>query len=198
MTKMKVLAGAAVALSLAFSVVSNAAASTIAGQDFGPLGVGDSKIIYNVQATPGGSYSDAWTFTAIQDAIVDVVLVDISVLDGIGMGSSLGLLNGLLSGGTVDGMLWDGDIGSLGSITTFDPMTLLDAGSGGAAPFELLSAVVSAGQEVGVVVSGDGPAGYAGIVSLTQVPIPAAAWLFGSSLLGVAWVGRRRRSTQLA
>ncbi|MBK1706359.1 hypothetical protein [Halochromatium glycolicum] len=197
MSKMKVLAGAAFALSLAFGVVHNATASTIVGQDFGPLGVGDSEIFYNVQATQARAYSDAWTFTAAENAIVDVVLVDISVLDGAGGG--LGLLSGIISGGTVDGTLWEGTIGSIGSsITTFDPTVLLDAGTGAATPFELLSAVVNAGEEIGIVVSGDGPAGYAGIVSLTQVPIPAAVWLFGSSLLGVVWVGRRRRSAQTA
>lgn len=30
---------------------------------------------------------------------------------------------------------------------------------------------------------------------LTEVPVPAAAWLFGSALLGLAGVGRRKRKT---
>jgi hypothetical protein len=35
------------------------------------------------------------------------------------------------------------------------------------------------------------------VVTLTSVPIPAAAWLFGSSLLGLAGIGKRRKATQV-
>jgi hypothetical protein len=33
------------------------------------------------------------------------------------------------------------------------------------------------------------------VAETTAVPIPAAAWLFGSALLGLAGLGYRRRST---
>jgi hypothetical protein len=35
------------------------------------------------------------------------------------------------------------------------------------------------------------------ITSITVVPIPAAAWLFGSALLGLAGIGKRRKATQV-
>ncbi|MBK7728737.1 MAG: VPLPA-CTERM sorting domain-containing protein [Gammaproteobacteria bacterium] len=33
-------------------------------------------------------------------------------------------------------------------------------------------------------------------ISLTAVPLPAAAWLFGSALLGLGWAKRSRRQQQ--
>jgi hypothetical protein len=47
--------------------------------------------------------------------------------------------------------------------------------------------------DTGYVVSGDDPSGYAGLflVRPSEVPIPAAAWLFGSALLGLGALKRK-------
>jgi hypothetical protein len=40
--------------------------------------------------------------------------------------------------------------------------------------------------------SADSSVGISGFVSQTPVPVPAAIWLFGSGLIGLAGIARRR------
>ncbi len=45
-----------------------------------------------------------------------------------------------------------------------------------------------------VIVKGSGgPGSYAGTLELAAVPIPGAAWLFGSGVLGLLGIGYTRR-----
>ena len=59
--------------------------------------------------------------------------------------------------------------------------------SGG--PFDLMSVTVAFGltDQTGV--------GFSGFVEQTAVPVPAAVWLFGSGLLGLVAVARRRKAS---
>jgi hypothetical protein len=41
------------------------------------------------------------------------------------------------------------------------------------------------------IVSGSLSGSYGGALNLTAIPVPAAAWLFGSALAGLGWLRRR-------
>jgi hypothetical protein len=74
--------------------------------------------------------------------------------------------------------------------------------SGGVAQFTASAAIINQANTYLALIGAAGTVAMRGLVGLTstttqdfvgQVPIPAAAWLFGSALLGVAALGRRRR-----
>jgi len=126
-------------------------------------------------------------------------------------------MSGILTGGTLS---IGGTIGSLG----FNSGTLLtgnltDFGfvDMGGDPFEFLFNVTGGdaaslyGGTGGIILSGTGFAGsfandfnnspFAGmadVASVSPVPVPAAAWLFGSALIGLIGFSRRRRSISTA
>ncbi|MEH6591250.1 MAG: VPLPA-CTERM sorting domain-containing protein [Halioglobus sp.] len=68
-----------------------------------------------------------------------------------------------------------------------DPPGLCDGGFGGTGFHDAVVALTVLGTSVGMF--------QAGTITLTEVaavPVPAAAWLFGSALLGLAGVKRKR------
>lgn len=82
---------------------------------------------------------------------------------------------GLPVGGVINA--WTNAIGTVGSVTVL-PATVLNPGT-----YVL---------EIRGNVTGDFGGSYAGTLNLTTVPVPAAAWLFGSGILGIVGVARRR------
>jgi hypothetical protein len=65
--------------------------------------------------------------------------------------------------------------------------------SGQNANFDFLSLHVTSCQDTGSTLKGGAPAGHGGCAN-PVVPVPAAVWLFGSGLLGLVGVARRRKS----
>jgi hypothetical protein len=73
--------------------------------------------------------------------------------------------------------------GSQGTILSFESASG-SITSGG--PYDLMSVIVAFGltDQTGV--------GFSGLVQQTPVPVPAAVWLFGSGLLGLMGVIRKK------
>jgi len=100
-------------------------------------------------------------------------------------------------GGTTDGtvdinFLYDGSNTEFGGASFFDPAAATAAFSGTgtglpATPGSPYSLSIIAN----VVHSGSGASSFS--ANITAVPVPAAMWLFGSGLLGLAGAARRRR-----
>jgi len=102
--------------------------------------------------------------------LVDVATNNIPFLPGITWGYN-----------TTSGLQLNGAGGA--SFTVAQPGNLAETGgpAGGAA----VAGFVLLGNAAGIFMSGD--------LTMTEVPVPAAAWMFGSGLIGLAGVARRRR-----
>ncbi|MGA7799758.1 MAG: flocculation-associated PEP-CTERM protein PepA [Gammaproteobacteria bacterium] len=70
-------------------------------------------------------------------------------------------------------------------------ITLQGAGSGGSTSF--LNNVTGVGTHTAIAANGDILLASVGNLELAPVPLPAAIWLFGSGLVGLVGVSRRRR-----
>lgn len=199
--------------SLAFSLLTVAAASNAAMWDFSPSNLGGGY--------PEGRYDpltvDELTVTAFSpgSGVTAFVYLDIAppkgglgVCDGgtvgtSGCGSDDNLqgdeyLTFSLSSGTFTSVFLHGTVGDNGHGDFGDKSVFIDATGGGT--FVALTAA-SAGvidlAALGVtdtfsIKSDTGNQTY--VASVSSVPLPAAAWLFGSALLGLASVARRKAS----
>ena len=83
---------------------------------------------------------------------------------------------GVPVGGVIDA--WTSPIGSYGTVTVL-PTTVLAPGT---------YVLQTRGN-----VTGSSGGSYAGTLNLTAVPVPAAAWLLGSGLIGLAGIARKRK-----
>lgn len=90
-----------------------------------------------------------------------------------------GITTGPAIGGAIDA--WTSPIGTFGTVAIL-PTTVLNPGT-----YVL--------QTRGTV-TGTFGGSYAGTLNLTAVPVPAAAWLLGSGLVGLAGVARKHKSKQ--
>jgi len=89
-----------------------------------------------------------------------------------------GITTGPAIGGSIDA--WTSPIGTFGTVAIL-PTTVLNPGT-----YVL--------QTRGTV-TGTFGGSYAGTLNLTAVPVPAAAWLLGSGLIGLAGVARKRKAS---
>lgn len=80
-------------------------------------------------------------------------------------------------GGAIDA--WTSPIGMIGTVAVL-PTTVLNPGT-----YVL---------EIRGNVTGSSGGSYAGTLNVTAVPLPAAAWLLGSGLVGLAGVARKRKA----
>lgn len=130
-------------------------------------------------ASSNGVLFDSGTVCVTGATACDLGNIDVSV-------TNLPFLGGLTWGGffTTAGIQLEGGAGG-SSFTVTQPGSLADV-----PPFTTAVGAASLlGNDAGVFFGGD--------ITFTEqtsvVPIPAAAWLFGSALLGLVGVGRRRR-----
>jgi hypothetical protein len=90
--------------------------------------------------------------------------------------------NGALTGGTA--------VCTGGSCTSFDLNSLFALDAAYAVEF---GTFIPQGSDVAInFLSTSGSTGYS-LNSVEAVPVPAAAWLFGSALIGLAGIGRKRK-----
>jgi hypothetical protein len=61
---------------------------------------------------------------------------------------------------------------------------------------EAYPVIRNASNQLAAVMLGDHESGYGAYIDVQAVPVPAAAWLFGSALLGLGGVSRRRRAAR--
>jgi hypothetical protein len=59
---------------------------------------------------------------------------------------------------------------------------------------EAYPVVRNAQNQLAAVLLGDKESGYAAYIDVQEVPVPAAAWLFGSALLGLGGISRHRKA----
>ena len=101
-------------------------------------------------------------------------------IDGSGIFTSNGNTSGSITGCTGSNTYVCGQLGTLPSMSNSDDGAIfsVDINAGGSWDTEIVQ----------------GPATIFATEILTPVPIPAAAWLFGSALLGLAGASRKRKA----
>jgi hypothetical protein len=109
--------------------------------------------------------------TACDTGNIDVSVDNISFLDGLTWGYNSGV--GL--------QLGDGT--ETGDYTVAQPGNMAQTGGPGGG--QAVGGAVLLGNAAGIFLAGD--------LTMTVVPVPAAAWLFGSALVGLAGIGRKRK-----
>lgn len=174
MAKAKIFIQVSLALVFSFGIVAQASATTATIKtDFGDLGAGSWEL-YGDQVD--GAFDDAWVFSLSgEDVTGAAVAIELDFPTDVTI-DSVSIVKGTKSG----------------SDFTFTASDILATGG----PAQTITAtLLEANEPFAVIISGEGgPGSYSGTLELAAVPIPAAAWLFGSSLLGVVWIGRRRRT----
>jgi hypothetical protein len=80
-----------------------------------------------------------------------------------------------------------------GFSATLDGVNLGGATFGNAQLLSIDNLLASAGEH-SLVISGASEGSYGGSIAVAQTPIPAAVWLFGSALMGMMGVSRRKKA----
>jgi hypothetical protein len=70
----------------------------------------------------------------------------------------------------------------------------LDLASLGNAQFLSIDNLLASAGDHSLVISGSSDGSYGGSIAVAQTPIPAAVWLFGSALMGMMGVSRRKKA----
>jgi len=138
-------------------------------------------------------FSDAWAFTS---GVTQKLKFEIQTFDFDDFNLPMSVLLTVNSNASWDGSSWacgTGTCSSLASFTTADNTTTTDL-----ILSELVSGV-SSGQTWYLMVGGEtatNPINQSNTyeVRISETPIPAAVWLFGSALLGVGGLSSRRKS----
>jgi hypothetical protein len=104
------------------------------------------------------------------------------------------------SSGTNGGNVWGANTGSNGGSTNLygasNGVTQAGIGLGSSTGLFGLTGNAGTGQLQSYVLGDNLMLSSTGALSVSSVPLPAAVWLFGSGLLGLLGVGRRRAATQ--
>lgn len=125
--------------------------------------------------SPGfDQFTDTFSFSVATDTAVKVQINELVIED-------LPVLDVLFD---IEGSTATGSVGSF---------------SGTGLPIDFVTGVLTAGTVYNLTIVGDatGLAGGDYTGSITAVPVPAAAWLFGSALIGLAGMSRRRNQRAL-
>jgi len=169
------------------------------------LSAGDQLIVGGSLLTDTGALDTATTVQLAEETIVGGIITinTIDVVDGTG---GTGDVFGIGMPGDVYGMLGNG--GGAASLTSFVPVAGFMAIDGWS--FELSSlSVVGTPTAYGLNLEGTGLLSYGSDVheatwalsaqtatsysmDVTVVPVPAAVWLFGSGLIGLVGLARRK------
>jgi hypothetical protein len=157
------------------AVVNATAATATIKDDFGTLDVGGWEL-FGAQAR--GDFSDAWVFSlAGVDVQAATVAINLDFPFPLTI-DTVAIVKGAKTNGATE-------------FTFDDPADVLVSASAGQT---IVATLRNADAPFAVIVSGSGgPGSYAGTLELAAVPVPAAAWLFGSALVGMVGIGDRRR-----
>lgn len=125
-------------------------------------------------ASDAGVLFDSGTVCVTSAIACDLGLIDVSV-------TNVSFLPGVSWGFfTTTGLQLDGT-------QTAPEYTVAQPGlASTAGPYAAAGAATLLGNDAGIFISGD--------IHLVSVPVPAAAWLFGSGLIGLAGMGRKRKA----
>ncbi len=120
-----------------------------------------------------GSFSDIWTFKTLPNDGIGVSATNVSIK----LAGFIDKFSGILDGVALD----------------FDSATSIIAGKK-IITNSLIGAGFGAGDHT-LVISGIAgkSASYGGSIAVAETPIPAAVWLFGSALMGLMGVSRRKK-----
>jgi hypothetical protein len=188
---MKKLLLAAVAL-VALSLPASAA---IIGGGFGVNPTSNAGAFSN---GPGaGAFFDQYLFTLTGDSFVTVTSATNTFADGNingpnGITSFTGAIYEIV--GAVDPLPGGDDI------LRFGPQAAVMCGSGKCQTLDGTGIMNAGSYYLAIAGNAGATAGYGGNLSVQAVPLPAAAWLFGSGLIGIGALRlkRRRAATQVA
>ena len=176
MNKANKLIGMAVgAAMLGASGLANAA--TV---DLGPAGLGVPLSFSGF--APVGEFLDIFTFSLPPNGGSGYSVVNFPLsIPGVGSFNTIFSAMGLFS--NPDGILFN-----------FDDLFLVGASTGGSSLSLTLPAAAVGNMYLGVTGITTGTIGglYSGAISAAVVPLPPAAWMLGSALVGLVAVGRRK------
>lgn len=198
MTLKHFIVGTAVIVGIAFGLSTGASALVV--DDLGTLTVPTAGVNSGNNSTSGtlpssGSFVDQYEFQVSTDANLQEIT---TVLNNVGN----------INLATLEVTLWEGSATGVGndptgSYTTVLPLT---TATQGANPFQYIFTLaylgLSASTPYFIQVAGDiiGTSGgnYSVLVSVSNVPLPPAIWLFISALIGLVSIARTRRNGTVA
>ncbi|MEM1152958.1 MAG: VPLPA-CTERM sorting domain-containing protein [Pseudomonadota bacterium] len=137
------------------------------GGNFGVLSAPSVTPFQGVVRQTTGRFNDGYTFTIAQESNVHVTI------DSFDNGPILGVFGIRRIGADIPG------VGAVGSGQDFTVS--------GLAPGEYSLTVQGVVTSFGIF-----GFGYEGTLAVSQVPLPAAAWLFGSAVAGLVFLRRKR------
>lgn len=126
--------------------------------------------------TISGAFTDTYNFSAPSNNGIGVSGTNVAVTFS---GFAYGLIQNFAA--TLDGHL----LNPSNSTTYNGPVTLFTQLLSGSLPGS------AAGSHV-LTFTGTGNGSYGGSIAVAQTPIPAAVWLFGSALMGLTGISRRK------
>lgn len=166
---------------IALSPIANANVLVAPALEIGDLGAGDfilgDATTLTINGTGTGIITNFSPFTVTDITDVDFVL---TAMRGSNNGTDYSFINGTITAGTYIN-------------TTFDTLTMYETLS-----FAIFTADLANGGRIegSFTLTGDIASDFTGDTLIAKaspvVPVPAAVWLFGSGLLGLAGVARRK------